>query len=119
MAIYKKTGSKDKIQRSKKHTIEQDSTTAEVFNTLDETASKSERWVMKNQNTILIVLGLIVVGILGYLAYNKFVKEPQEKEAADELAFPKAYYEKAIKSAVAVDSLLNMGLNGGEGKYGF
>lgn len=119
MAVYKKTGSKDKAQRNRKNSIEQDSTTAEVFNTLDETASKSERWVMKNQNAILIVLGVVVVGILGYLAYDRFVKGPKEKEAANELAFPKSYYEKAVKSNVAVDSLLNMGLNGAEGKYGF
>ena len=39
MATYKKTGSKVKKGKNK---IEEKSTTAEVFNTLDETASKSE-----------------------------------------------------------------------------
>ena len=32
-----------------------DSTTAEVFNTLDEGASKTEEWVARNQKFILIV----------------------------------------------------------------
>ena len=32
----------------------QDSTTAEVFNTLDETASKTEDWVAKNQKLLFI-----------------------------------------------------------------
>lgn len=117
MATYKKTGSK--VKKTAHNKVEENSTTAEVFNTLDETASKSEKWVQKNQNTIFIVLGVIVACILGYLAYQKFVKQPKEKEASNELAYPKAYYEKAIKSKVAVDSLLNMGLNGAEGKYGF
>jgi hypothetical protein len=33
--------------------IEDGSTTAEVFNTLDEGASKTEEWVVKNQNYIV------------------------------------------------------------------
>ena len=49
MATYKKTGSK--IKKSQKN-IEEKSTTAEVFKTLDATASRSERWVIKNQNKI-------------------------------------------------------------------
>lgn len=117
MATYKKTGSK--IRKSAKKSIEDNSTTAEVFNTLDETASRSEKWVQKNQNTIFATLGIIVALILGYLAYQKFVKAPKEREAVNELAYPKAYFEKAKETTVAVDSLLNMGLNGADGKYGF
>ena len=117
MATYKKTGSKE---RKSTNNIEDNSTTAEVFNTLDETASKSEQWVIKNQNIIFIVLGLIVASILGYLAYHKFVATPKEKEAADELAFPKAYFEDALTgSSVAVDSLYTLALKGADGKYGF
>jgi len=116
MATYKKTGSKIKKGQQK---IEEKSTTADVFNTLDETASRSEQFVIKNQKTIFIVLGLIVVLILGYLPYQKYIKAPKEKEAANELAFPKTYFEDASKSTVAIDSLLTLGLNGADGKYGF
>ncbi|SDX84534.1 Tetratricopeptide repeat-containing protein [Lutibacter oricola] len=116
MATYKKTGGKIKKTQQ---VVEEQSTTAEVFNTLDETASKSEQWVIKNQKIIFILLGLVVAGILGYLAYNKFVAAPKEKEAANELAFPKTYFEKAMTSSVAVDSLLTLGLDGTDGKYGF
>lgn len=116
MATYKKTGSKPKkAQQQAKET----STTAEVFNTLDETASKSELWIMKNQKAIFTILALIVVGILGFLAYQKYVKAPLEKEAANELAFPKVHFETALNSSVAVDSLFTLGLNGNDGKYGF
>jgi len=116
MATYKKTGSKVKKGKNK---IEEKSTTAEVFNTLDETASKSEQWVIKNQKAIFILLATVVAVILGYLAYQKYVEAPIEKEAADELAFPKTYFENALNGTVAVDSLLTLGLNGADGKYGF
>ncbi|MDF1516859.1 MAG: tetratricopeptide repeat protein [Lutibacter sp.] len=116
MATYKKTGSK--VKDAQKN-IEDNSTTAEVFNTLDQTASKSEQFIQKNQNIIFIILGLIVASILGYLAYQKYVKAPKEKEAANELAFPKAYFENAINNTVAADSLFTLALNGADGKYGF
>ena len=116
MATYKKTGTKIK---SAQNNIEDKSTTAEVFNTLDETASKSEQWVIKNQKTIFIILGLVVAIILGYLAYHKYVATPKEKEAANELAFPKAYFEDALSNPVATDSLFTLALNGADGKYGF
>jgi len=116
MATYKKTGSKAKKAQNK---TEEHSTTADVFNTLDETASRSEKFVIKNQKTIFIVLGLIVALILGYLPYQKYIKAPKEKEAADELAFPKTYFEKANSSTVAVDSLFTLGLDGADGKLGF
>lgn len=116
MATYKKTGSKVKKSQNK---TEAHSTTADVFNTLDETASRSETFVIKNQKTIFIVLAIVVASILGYLPYQKYVKAPKEKEAADELAFPKAYFEQANNNTVAVDSLLTLSLDGADGKYGF
>jgi len=116
MATYKKTGSK--VKDAQKN-IEDNSTTAEVFNTLDQTASKSEQFIQKNQNIIFIVIGIIVASILGYLAYQKYVKAPKEKEAANELAFPKAYFDNAINNTVAADSLFTLALKGADGKYGF
>ncbi|AOW19975.1 tetratricopeptide repeat protein [Urechidicola croceus] len=121
MATYKKRGNK-KVKNEVgdiKTAIEENSTTAEVFNTLDETASRSEEWVIKNQKNIFIVLGLIVASILGYLAYQNLVSEPNEKVAANELAFPKKYFEQANAANVAKDSLYTLGLEGGEGKFGF
>ncbi|PKP14155.1 MAG: hypothetical protein CVU08_01735 [Bacteroidetes bacterium HGW-Bacteroidetes-3] len=116
MATYKKTGSKAKDAHN---SIEDKSTTAEVFNTLDQTASRSEQFIIKNQNIIFILLGIVVASILGYLAYQKYVKAPKEKEAANELAFPKVYFENAINNSVSADSLFTLGLNGADGKYGF
>ena len=116
MATYKKRGTKGK--KADQANITDHSAAAEVFNTLDETASKSEQWVEKNQKPIFIGLIAITLVILGYLAYNKYIIEPKEIEAADELAFPKKYFEEALTTTIAVDSLYNLSLNGTDGKYG-
>ena len=59
MATYKKRGHKPKTKGEKQQNIEEGSTTAEVFNTLDETASKTEDFVAKNQKYIFIIIALI------------------------------------------------------------
>ncbi|HEX5742286.1 MAG TPA: tetratricopeptide repeat protein [Flavobacteriaceae bacterium] len=117
MATYKKKVSNKKSGDQSSENIK--STTAEVFNTLDTTASKSEEWIIKHQKNIFIGLTAIVVVILGFMAYQKYVIEPKEIEAADELAFPKKHFEMAVNNEVASDSLFKMSLNGADGKYGF
>ena len=57
------------------------STTAEVFNTLDDTASKSEQWIEKNSKPLFYGLVVVIVLILGLLAIllaiaYHFVKMP-------------------------------------------
>ena len=116
MATYKKRGKK--ANKEVKQNIEANSTTAEVFNTLDETASKSEQWVEKNSKPLFTGLVIVAVVILGYLAYNKYIKEPKELEAADELAYSKSFFDQAQTNAIAADSLYNLALNGADGKYG-
>jgi len=121
MAIYKKVKSKN--SNSAKHSSE--STTKEVFKTLDVTASKSEQWIEKNQKPIFIILAIVAALILGYMAYNKYIQQPKEVEASNELAYPKKYFELAVNNKnlnnliKERDSLLNLGLQGADGKYGF
>ncbi|PIE99898.1 MAG: hypothetical protein CR994_08615 [Maribacter sp.] len=119
MATYKKRGFKPKNKLEEQKVHEQESTTAEVFSTLDEGASKTEEWVSKNQNYILGVIGVIAVAVLGFLAYNQFVQKPKEAEATNELLYPQKYFEQALNATTAKDSLYNLALNGAEGKYGF
>ena len=116
MATYKKKGRGTK--KEQQATVEAQSTTAEVFNTLDETASKSEQWVEKNSKILFGGLLIVAAIILGYLGYNKYIKEPKEIEAADELAYPKSFFDQAQATTVAQDSLYNIALNGTDGKYG-
>ncbi len=119
MATYKKRGFKPKNKAEEVQLDEQNSTTAEVFNTLDESASKTEAWVQRNQNYILGAIGAIAVAVLGYLGYNEFIQKPKEASAANELYYPQQYFDQALTNETAKDSLFTLALNGAEGKYGF
>ena len=118
MATYKKRGAKKSITASKENEVVQESTTAEVFETLDTTANKTEEWVVKYQNFILGLIGVVAIGVLGYLGYKNFVVEPKAQEAVSELNQAQYYFELAVNS-IESDSLYRRALNGGEGKYGF
>jgi len=125
MATYNKRGYKSAKEKEVKDVttedikvIEKDSTTAGVFSTLDETASKTEDFVAKNQNIIIGVVGVIAVVLVGYLAYQKFVAAPKEDEAATEMFQAQQYFQQAT-DGVASDSLYKLSLKGAEGKFGF
>jgi len=119
MATYKKRGYKPKNKNEEQQVDNMDSTTAEVFNTLDETASKSEQWIEKNSKVLFSALVSIVVIFLVFLGYNKYITEPNELEASNELAFPRKYFDEAATAGSGLDSLLNLGLEGADGRYGF
>jgi len=124
MATYNKRGYKATKEKEVKDVtedikvIEKDSTTAGVFSTLDQTASKTEDFVAKNQNIIIGVVGAIAVVLVGYLAYQKFVAAPKEDEAATEMFQAQQYFQQAA-DGVASDSLYKLSLKGAEGKFGF
>lgn len=118
MATYKKKGQK-KIKNVTVDKVEDESTTAEVFKNLEETASISEQWIEKNQKPLFYGLVVVVGLILGSLAYNTYVKEPNEIKGANELAFPKDNFDKASNLGVAADSIYTLALEGTNGKYGF
>lgn len=117
MATYKKRGYKPKNKKEKIEAIEDNSTTAEVFNTLDESASKTEEWVIQNQNYIFGVVGIVAVVVLGIMGYNRFISEPAAKEAMNEMYQAQTYFNEAV-NGTDQDSLFTLSLNGGEGKYG-
>ena len=117
MATYKKRGYKPKTKKEKEEIAEVNSATAEVFNTLDVGASKTEEWFVKNQNFIIGAIAVVAVAVLGYLGYDKYIAEPQQEEAMNEMYQAKKYFDEAA-NGIAPDSLYTMALNGGEGKYG-
>ena len=118
MATYKK---KFKAEGKKEQQTfdESEFETAGVLNTLEETASKSEQWIEKNSKPLFSALIAVVVIFLGYLGYTKYISEPNEIEASNELAFPRKYYDQASTAGSGIDSLLTLGLEGVDGKYGF
>lgn len=120
MATYKKRGYKPNTKEEQQNSVEDQSTTAEVFNTLDEGASKTEEWVAKNQKYIFIIIGAAALVILGYLGYEEFIQEPKEAEAANEMFQAQQYFDSALDATSAQsDSLYNLALTGGQGKFGF
>jgi tetratricopeptide (TPR) repeat protein len=125
MATYNKRGYKAPKEKEVKDDAvenvlvdEKDSATAEVFSKLDETASKTEDWVAKNQKIIIGVVSAITLITVGYFAYQKFVVNPKEDDAANEMFIAQSNFEKAT-NGVASDSLYKLALNGSEGKFGF
>ena len=124
MATYSKRGYNTPKEKEVKEPIEEvqvnekDSATAEVFSKLDETASKTEDFVAKNQKIIIGIVAGIALITVGYLAYQKFIATPQEEEAANEMFVAQQNFQKAT-DGVASDSLYKLSLNGSEGKFGF
>jgi len=125
MATYNKRGYKAPKEKEVKDTTvedviidEKDSTTAGVFSALDETASKTEDWVARNQKIIIGVVGAVALFTVGYLAYQKFIAEPKQLEAADEMFVAQQNFQLAT-DGVKSDSLYKLALNGSEGKFGF
>ena len=118
MATYKKRGYKPKNKGEEQQVNIKDSTTAEVFSTLDSSASKTEQWVARNQTYILGAIGVIAVGVLAFLGYQQFIQNPREASANNELFYPLQYFSQAQQNTVQADSLYNLALEGAEGKYG-
>jgi tetratricopeptide (TPR) repeat protein len=127
MATYNKRGYKAPKPKDDKNDAEfidnaavdaKDSTTAEVFNSLDESASRTEDFIAKNQKLILGIVGAIAIAAIAYTLYLKFVAEPKELEATNEMYVAQKNFDLAA-NGTAADSLYTLALNGSEGKYGF
>ena len=118
MATYKKRGAKKSIAKPQVEEQQLESTTAEVFETLDANASKTEEFVANNQNTILGLIGAITVVVLGYLAYDAYVLTPKNETAVSELNQAQYYFNLAVNEEESA-ALYERAINGGDGKYGF
>lgn len=124
MATYNKRGYKPKTKPAKEEKEEfiddSDSTTAEIFGSLDEGANRTEEWFEKNQKPLTIAIVGILVVILAYLAYTRFIVEPQIEEAANELVLAQESFTTALETTntAVQDSLYRVALDGKNGKYG-
>lgn len=116
MATYKRRGYKPKA--TKEELIEDDSATAEVFNTLDEGAFKTEAWLEKNQKKVLTVVGAIAAIVVIALLYQNFISKPKEKDAMNDMFQAQLYFEKAVDGEDSSENY-NLALNGGDGQFGF
>ena len=115
MATYKKKSVKSKSSLKAKN-IE---STKQVFDTLDDSASKTETFVNQYQNYIIGAILSVLVLFSAYYAYDKFIIQPKTVESNLEIFTAQKYFDLAVKSDENKDSLFNLALNGAEGKYGF
>lgn len=120
MATYKKRGYKKptpKVKAEKEEVFDGESTTKEVFDTLDTSASKAEEFVVKNQNAIFGIIAVVALGVLGYLGYERYIATPKHQEAMNEMFTAQQYFDEAV-NGTEKDSLFTLALNGAEGKLG-
>ena len=115
MATYKKKSVKTKSSLKAKN-IE---STKQVFDTLDDSASKTETFVNQYQNYIIGAILSVLILFSAYYAYDKFIIQPKTTESNLEIFTAQKYFDLAVKSDEDKDSLFNLALNGAEGKYGF
>jgi len=119
MATYNKRGGKKFNSKRKvlnKENVE--STTAEVFESLDSGATSTEKFVAKYQSLIFSSVVLIAISVFVYLAYKTFVLEPKNEDAITELNQAQYYFNLALNNEQQND-LFNSAINGGGGKFGF
>ena len=89
---------------------EKNSTTAKAFDTLDQSANKAEDFVQKNQKAILGFLTIVALATVSYLFYQKYVAEPKQDNAANELFVAQQNFQKAVDDVTGTksDSLFNL-----------
>ncbi|NCU36615.1 tetratricopeptide repeat protein [Candidatus Falkowbacteria bacterium] len=75
----------------------------ENIQAVEEALSKTERFIENNQKTILTVIGVLVVIILAFFAFQRFYLFPKERTAQEQIFMAQKYFNQ--------DSL-NLALNG-------
>ncbi len=87
--------------------------TVEFFKDLDKDALKTERFLEKNAKLLGIIFGVLIVGVLGYFAYQQFIVAPKNEEAMKGyLAAQKKLSEKKDAEALGGKSAANPGFLG-------
>jgi tetratricopeptide (TPR) repeat protein len=57
------------------------------------TLSKTEQYIEDNKKSLSIIIGVIILIVGGYLGFQRFVVEPQEKEAAEQIFMAEHFFE--------------------------
>ncbi len=89
----------------KKHYKQDDS-----FQAVEESLTRTEQFIQKNQNTLSTVVVIVIAIVAGYLAYDRYIALPNEQEAQSQMFMAERYFE--------VDSF-QLALNGDGNYLGF
>ena len=61
---------------------------------VEEALSKSEQFIERNQNYLIGIVAVIVLLIAGYMGYTRFILEPREQEAREEMYMAEQHFER-------------------------
>ncbi|TVQ83163.1 MAG: tetratricopeptide repeat protein [Bacteroidetes bacterium] len=61
---------------------------------VEEALSKSEQFIERNQNYLIGIVTVIVLLIAGYMGYTRFILEPREQEAREEMYMAEQHFER-------------------------
>lgn len=71
---------------------------------IEETLTKTEQFIIGNQRAITIVVAVIVVIILGFFGYQRYIIEPKTKEAQNQMYVAQRFFENdSIEKALYGD----------------
>ncbi|WKS95216.1 tetratricopeptide repeat protein [Riemerella columbina] len=70
-----------KYNQLSKEQIKEGKETVEIFEELDQSALKSEKFIERYAKQLMIGFGVVLLAILGYFAYQQFVIAPKNQEA--------------------------------------
>lgn len=84
----------------------------------DEALGKSEAFVLKHKKTITGIVLAIVVIIVAYLGYNKFILEPQNEEASKAMVVAVCNFEEGKYTEAVDGDGVNMGTRAIADEYG-
>jgi tetratricopeptide (TPR) repeat protein len=78
--------------------------TEERIVAVEEAFSRTEQFIEKYQQIILIVVGVIIVVVLGFFGFRRFYLGPKEKEAQSQMFMAEKYFEQdSLKKALNGD----------------
>ena len=99
--------------KSKKQLENEGKETVEIFQDLDQSALKTEMFIEKYAKQLGILFGVLVLGVLGYFAYQQFIANPKNEEATlSYLAAQKNLSEGKDEAALGGKSAVNPGFKG-------
>jgi tetratricopeptide (TPR) repeat protein len=61
---------------------------------VEEALSRTEHFIERYQNIILIVVAVIIIGVLGFFAFKRYYIAPREKEAQAQMFMAEKYFEQ-------------------------
>ncbi len=60
---------------------------------IEESLTRTEQFIVSNQKTISIIIGVIVVVILGYFGFQRYYQQPKTKEAQEQMFMAQRFFE--------------------------